>query len=116
MPEPDEATRVRHMIEAAQEAISFVEGLTRDDLPDDRMLLLALTRLIEIIGEASTHVTDETKAKFPDVPWPAIRGTRNRIVHAYFDVDVDVLWDTLMDDLPPMIDQLEKILASLSPR
>lgn len=113
MPEPDEPTRVRHMLDAAREALSFVEGLSREDLPDDRMLLLALTRLIEIIGEASTHVTDQTRTRFPNIPWPAIRGMRNRIVHAYFDVDVDTLWDTLVVDLPPLIKQLEDVLAAI---
>lgn len=113
MREPDEATRVRHMVDAAREALEFVKGVKRGDLDEDRLRLLALTRLIEVIGEASNHVTERTKSEYPRIPWPAIRGMRNRIVHAYFEIDVDLLWDTLHHDLPALIEQLEAVLASL---
>ncbi len=75
------------------------------------MLQLALTRLVEIVGEAAARVSSERQARHPDIPWRIIAGTRNRLIHGYDVVDLDVLWDTVTDDLPPLIVQLETALA-----
>jgi len=77
--------RLRHMVEAAQEAIRLAEGSSQGDLKKDRTQSLAVVRLIEIVGEAASHVSDDCKGRLPDVPWQNIIGMRNRIVHAYFD-------------------------------
>lgn len=87
----DDGVRLRHMLDAARQAISFVQGRTRADLDRDAQLALALTRLVEIVGEASKNVTSETKENLPRVPWRAIAGARDRLVHAYFEVDLDQL-------------------------
>ena len=100
------------MLDAAREAEAFVRGRARADLDSNRMLSLALVRLIEIIGEAATHVSDETRMQVPDIPWPLVVGMRNRLIHGYFDVDLDRLWDTVVADLPPLIIALEAALAS----
>ena len=103
--------RIQHMIDSAREAVSFVEGKSRKSLGRDRKLVLAMVKSIEIIGEAASNVTDEARTDFPNVPWRDIVGMRNRLIHAYFDIDLDVLWSTVADDLPPLIEELEKILS-----
>jgi uncharacterized protein with HEPN domain len=103
---PDDRWRILHMIDAAALAQSFVVGRQRTDLDLDAMLTMALTRAIEIIGEAAAQVSTEGRAELPQLPWAAIVGMRNRLVHAYFDVDRDVLWDTTLLALPVLLDQL----------
>ncbi len=89
-----------HMVEAAETAITFAEGRRRSDLDQDRMLLFALVRAIEIIGEAATRISPETRAEATEIPWKLIVAMRNRLTHAYFDVDRDILWNTATGELP----------------
>lgn len=107
----DDVTRLRHMLDAADHAIAFSAGRERDDLEEDAMLLFALVRAIEIIGEAAAHVGDEGRAALPDLPWPSIVGMRHRLIHAYFSVDPDRVWDVVTNELPPLIAVLERVLA-----
>ncbi len=107
---PEDAIRVRHMIDAAETAQAFIAGRQRGDLDSDQMLLFALVRAVEIIGEAASRVTPETRAATPAVPWAAIVGMRNRLIHAYFDIDRDILWRTVTEELPPLITVLAEIL------
>ena len=111
----DDRVRLRHMLDAAKEARAFAHGRTRYDLDTDRMLALSLVRLIEIIGEAATRVSDAHRQSSPQVPWPSIVAMRNRLVHAYFDINLDLVWDTVTDDLPPLIAMLEAMLADDGP-
>jgi len=78
----------------------------------DRLLSLALVRCIEIIGEAASKVSPETRSKYAEVPWADIIGMRHRLVHAYFEIDLGRVCDTLAADLPPLILQLERILSN----
>jgi len=107
----DDLIRIRHMLEAAREAISFAKGKKRSDLDKDRMLILSLVKSIEIVGEAATHVSKETRKKHPEIPWSNIVAMRNRLIHAYFGIDPDRVWDTVKDDLPPLIAVLKKIVT-----
>ena len=104
--------RLRHMLDHAIEAMSIIQGKKRSDLNNDRMMELALVRLVEIIGEAAARVGTESRENYPSIPWLQIVGMRNRLIHGYDAVDLDVLWDTITDDLPPLIDELKKILSS----
>ena len=108
MPKADRV-RLRHMLEAGREALSFAQGYTRQDLDRNRMLTLALVRCIEIVGEAAARVTQDTRARYASIPWTDIVGARNWLIHAYFDINLDRLWDTITDDLPKLIVELEKI-------
>ena len=96
MPQREDAVRLHHMLDAAQEACSFVQGKGRSDLDTDRKLVLSLVRLVEVIGEASGQVSKELQAAHPEIPWPAIVGMRNRLIHAYFDIDLDRVRNDLL--------------------
>ena len=106
---PEDEERLRHMLDAAKEALSFAHGQPREKLNSDRKLVLALVKSIEIIGEAANNVTEDTRTELHSIPWLDIIGMRHRLVHAYFDVDLNVLWKTLKEDLPPLIIALEAI-------
>ncbi len=108
----DDRTRLQHMLDAAREACFFASGQTRESLDTDRKLALSLVRDIEIIGEAASRVSDECQNENPLVPWRNIVAMRNRLIHAYFDVDLDRVWDTVTEDLPPLITTLETSLSS----
>jgi uncharacterized protein with HEPN domain len=110
MSDPKDAVRLRHMLDHAREAVSLVARKERGDLDTDRVLQLALVRLIEIVGEAARRVSEETQTRHPQIPWPQVISTRNRLVHGYDFVDHDILWETITDDLPALIAQLEQII------
>ncbi len=112
MSKSNDFVRLQHMLDAALEASSFVMGRSRADLNNNRMLVLSLVKLIEIIGEASSRISLETKNQYPMIPWQEISSMRNRLIHAYFDVDEDRVWDTVSDDLPPLIEELKEILQT----
>lgn len=103
--------RLSHMLEAAQKAIALAEGLTSADLKADEMRALAVTHLLEILGEAARGVSDETKAKLPSVPWTEMAATRDRLIHGYFSVDLDIVWQIVAHDLPPVARALEAELG-----
>ena len=105
----DDRVRLRHMVDAIQSAMRFAEGRGRDDLDTDEMLLFALVRAVEIVGEAAGKVSAEGRADLPQLPWSTIVGMRNRLVHAYFDIDRDILWTTVTQALPPLLEQLKAI-------
>lgn len=103
MPPESDVIRVRHMLNASRDALSYVAGRTRADLATDTMLVRALVKCIEIVGEAASRVTPETKDELSAVPWVDIVGMRNRLIHTYYDVDLDVVWATVEVDLPPLV-------------
>jgi uncharacterized protein with HEPN domain len=102
------------MIEATRTAIEFVSGRARADLDADRMLLFALVRAIEIIGEAASKLSEGTRNTARGIPWPLIVSMRNRLIHAYFDIDRDILWKTATDELPALLPQLEAMTGTSS--
>jgi uncharacterized protein with HEPN domain len=109
MPRPDDTTNIRHMLEAAEKLQRFSAGRTRADLETDELLALGLVRLLEIIGEAATRVTDDTRRNNAAVPWAQMIGMRNRLIHGYDVIDLDILWRTITDDVPALVCALEKI-------
>ncbi len=103
------------MRDAACTAAGFARHRPRADLDTDELAAHGLVRLIEIVGEAAARVSPATREGLPAIPWPAIISMRNRLVHGYYDVDLDVVWDTLIVDLPPLIEELERHLTPGSP-
>ena len=100
---PDDRVRLRHLHDAATKAIGYSAGKQRRDLDDDEVLRLALTKLVEIVGEAAKSITAEGRASMPEVPWRAAARMRDRLVHHYFDINLDVLWQTITEDLPQLL-------------
>ncbi len=89
----------------------MAEGFSRPDLDSDRKLELSLTRLVEIVGEAAKRVSTDRRAALRQIPWQEVVGMRNHLTHGYGAVDLNILWTVIQDDLPPLIDQLQTILA-----
>ncbi len=112
MPKPD-THRVRHMLDAVEEALGFSKGKTRADLDSNRMLVLSLIKEVEIIGEAAVKIDPALKAKHTEIPWTDMALMRNRLIHVYFDVDLDVVWETVQNDLPDLKRKLENLLKTL---
>ncbi|MBI4083788.1 MAG: DUF86 domain-containing protein [Candidatus Lambdaproteobacteria bacterium] len=106
----DPTVRLRHIRDFAREALELLEGKTKAELQRNRVLQLAVTRLVEVIGEAAAQVTPEERARFPQLPWRKMIGMRNRLIHGYDVVDLDQLWDTVNDDLPALVDALVRLL------
>jgi uncharacterized protein with HEPN domain len=98
------------MAEAAREALGFAKGKKREDLDDNRMLVLALVKDIETIGEAASKVGRETREKLSGIPWADIIVMRHRLIHDYFSVDLDIVWATVRLDLPSLVQELERAL------
>ena len=111
MTQHDDAVRLRHMLEHAREAVAMAKGKSRQALNEDRPLELSLTRLVEIVGEAAARVTHAGQELYSNIPWAEIIGLRNRLVHGYDAVDLNILWDIIELDLPPLIALLEQIVA-----
>lgn len=111
---PTDTDRLKHMRDAASAALSFAQGRMRSDLDVDTMLTFALTRAIEIIGEAAARLPATLRDAHPEIPWAPIIGMRNRLVHGYYDVDLDVLWATVSTNLGPLVTALDALLAPLA--
>ena len=110
MSKHDPQIALRQILSHAREAVEIGHGKTRPDLDSDRLLNLALTRLIEIIGEAANRVPDSVRDEYSNLPWLQMIGARNRLIHGYDSVDFDILWTIVSRDLPIVIAQLEVIL------
>lgn len=108
----DPLVALRQMRDHANEAITLAAGRRRRDLDADRMLLHALTRLVEIVGEAADRVPDEVQARHGEIPWADVVGMRHRLSYGYDEVDLDVLWATVAGDLPDLVAALDRILAA----
>jgi uncharacterized protein with HEPN domain len=101
---------LQQMLDYAHEAVALASGKSRNDLDNDRLFDLALTRLLEIIGEAANRVPDELQMKYPEIAWHQIISLRNRLIHGYDSIDFDILWQIVKADLPELIEKLERIV------
>lgn len=110
MTEIDDLTRLNHMRDAAREILEFMREQSRDSLASNRMLQMAVIKELEIIGEAANNISAECQRKYSQLPWRQMIGMRNRLVHVYFGIDVDIIWQTVQDNLVPLIQQLDRII------
>ena len=101
--------RLQHMLDAAREALLFAEGHKREDLNADRMLMHTLIRVVAIMGEAASKVSQEAREQMPSIEWRDVIGMRNRLVHVYFDINLDILWGTIVYDIPRLIKELGRL-------
>jgi len=107
---PEDRIRLKHMLDASLEIQQYVQDATREDLNHDPMLVHSLVHLFEIIGEAANQISDEFRERTTDIPWLIIIGMRNRLIHAYFDINLDVVWSTSTVDIPLLITELKKLI------
>lgn len=110
MTQHDPKVSFLQMRDHVREAIAFTRNKTRDELMQDRVLNLALTRLLEVLGEAATRVSPELRERHSGIPWQQIIGLRNRLIHAYDQVDLEILWEIVSEDLPPLSGKLDDII------
>lgn len=108
----DDLVYVGHMPDKAQEALSLIHEKTRPDYDRDTVLRLALTHVIQVIGEAARRVSLSFRERYPQIPWDAIAGMRNKIVHDYMDVDEDIVWDSVVHELPLLVAELKRIVPA----
>ena len=102
--------RVRHIIDEANEVSKYTDAISFEEFVDDGKTIRAVLRSIEVIGEAASRISTEFREEHPDIPWQKIIGMRNRLIHVYFDVDYNVVWQTIKENLPPLIEKLQLIL------
>jgi uncharacterized protein with HEPN domain len=111
LPEPDRI-RLQHMLDATREARGYIQDRSRSDLDRETMLLRALVNCLEVIGEAATHVSEQTRSQMTKIPWRAIIGMRNRLIHAYFDINKDIVWKTVTSELAHLEPLLSTVLET----
>jgi uncharacterized protein with HEPN domain len=110
MSQRDVELRLRHMLDAAREARQLTADRARAEFDDDRTLKLAIVRLLEVLGEAAARVPEDFRSRHPRLPWAEIVGLRNRLIHGYYEVDYDVVWQILQEDLPPLVERLSGLV------
>ena len=108
----DDRVSLHQMLDHIEEAVLLAAERTRADLGTDRVLSLALLKLVEIVCEAGTRVSESVKTEHPEIPWRAIVGTRNHLIHGYDDVDDDILWNIVTVDFPPLAVQIRTVLQT----
>lgn len=101
---------LHQMLDHAREAVKLSEDKSSVELVDDRVLGLAIVRLMEIVGEAANRVPKEEQSRHPEIPWTQIIGLRNRLIHGYDAIDYEILWNILNHDLPELVQSLERTL------
>lgn len=108
----EDIIRLRHMRDAVKDAAAFIKNKTRNSLDEDKMLTYSLVRCLEIIGEAASKLSKKCQDEYPQIPWNQIVNMRNRLIHAYYDINLDILWNTVNKDLTPLVEEIERILMA----
>jgi len=104
-----DSTRLKHILDSTRNLLLFIEGRERPDLLKDILFFSAVLKQLEIIGEASVKLSEDTKNKYPDIPWKKMIGMRNHLIHEYFDIDPDTIWVTITVEIPILFKKLEVI-------
>ena len=115
MSKRDPKVRLLHMREFARKAVGLTQGKSQTDLENDEVLRLAVTHLVELVGEAASQLPAESRDQYPEIAWAKIVNMRNRLIHGYDYVDHKILWDTLTTNLPELLAQLERVLGPWQP-
>ena len=106
----EDRIRIQHIVDAGEEALSFLENVEFEKFSHNRMLILSVIKDTEITGEAASKITTETKTKYDNIPWKDIVGMRNRLIHGYFEVDIKLVWNTAKNNLPQLLNSLKEII------
>ena len=100
------------ILESSRAALDYMRGKTWDEFSKDAILQDAVVRRLEIIGEAAGKVSSATQKKYASLPWQAMKGTRNRVIHEYDSIELDIIWDIVQKDSPLLVNELQKIVSS----
>ena len=106
--------RLLHILESIEEIEKYTAGSNLEVFLQNSMMKFASVKQIEIIGEAANHITEETKNKFSDIQWRQITGLRHVLVHEYFGVDSNLIWQIIADDIPKLKIKIKEVLLSIS--
>ena len=106
----DDLSRLQHILEAAQKALRYTENRKRADLDSDELLGLGLVRLLEIIGEAAWGISENLRKRYPEVSWRQMAGMRDHLIHGYFNVNNDLVWETITVEMPPLIARIKAVI------
>ena len=101
---------LRDMLENANRAIQFIEGMDFETFSEDDKTVYAVIRAVEIIGEATRNIPEEIRAKYPEIPWREVSDMRNKLVHRYFGINLEVIWQTLNEDLPMLAATIQEVI------
>ena len=107
---PEDKIRIQHILDEINDMIGFVEKISYQNFINDKKTVNAVIRSLEIIGEAASKISTELKENHPEVPWKQIVGMRNHLIHVYFDVDHQTIWQTLRQDIPMLSEIITKLL------
>ena len=100
------------MLDAAREIGTLTADMSRDDFKADRVVSLAVTRLLEVLGEAANGVSEGLRRSHGGVPWSRMISMRHRLIHGYYDLDLDIIWSTVSEDIPPLVHVLEDVIRT----
>lgn len=106
----DPAVPLRHMLDHARKTLELSRGRSRNEIESDEIRFLALARLLEILGEAAGRVPQEVRDRHPEIPWKAIIGLRNVLIHGYDSIDRDIFWRVLSTDVPALVPRLKSVV------
>ncbi len=107
----DDDVFLKHVLDSINQIEEYVDGMGYEDFVSNRLVQDGVVRQLEIIGEATKNLSPELREKYPKTPWEDIAGMRDKLIHHYFGVDLEVVWDTVEKDLPALKKQVKKILA-----
>ena len=107
---PEDKVRLQHILDEANAACIYAQDMSFDEFHKDGKTARAIIRSVEIIGEAASKISDDLRKEHPEVPWQKIVGMRNRLIHVYFDIDYNTLWQTVKENLPPLIKTIKDIV------
>ena len=108
----DDAVYIGHILDTARKIADRAQGISRSDFDEDDDLQDALAHRVQVIGEAASRLSVEIRERSPQIPWNRVIGMRHRIVHAYMDIDYDILWEVATKSVPELIEMIESLVGS----
>ena len=110
-----DAASILDALQASEDAIAFCRGMTREDFLADRKTQAAVQHQLLVVGEAVKRISEATRSEWTEVPWRAVAGTRDRLIHGYDSVDLAIVWTMVVRDLPQLIEHLRRIRDAIGP-
>ena len=107
----EDRERLLHILDAARASVRIVQSVDRESFEESELHQNATVHLVQVVGEAANRLSEEFKSEHPEIPWPEIGGMRNRLVHDYYDINLDTVWNVVVEDIPSLIEWVEDVLA-----